>query len=345
MGLEPETAGDLQSHVFPHGWFQVGWSGELKRGDVVPLRYFDKDLVLFRTNQGVATVLDAHCRHLGAHLGYGGRVEDECIVCPFHEWKWAADGRHVATPYSERQTQRARIRAWPTVETAGLICVWYDPDGGRPQWEAPSIPEATDDSFQSPWPLATKKWSSVATQPQYVTENMVDVSHLKSVHRAANPGTLTSISENGPRVHVVLTLGIGEGKKATALTPEGPLKTILEATGEGMGFTVFKFVDLSPTRYVTSVTPVDHKLSDVRVSLFLPKDRGTNGDELSPWGKATLAEIVKQNERDFHIFRTLQYVEHPPFTPEERKSYPLLRKWTQQFYRRQTLASAESIEA
>ena len=32
----------------PNGWFQVEWSHELKAGDVKPLKYFGKDLVLFR---------------------------------------------------------------------------------------------------------------------------------------------------------------------------------------------------------------------------------------------------------------------------------------------------------
>ncbi len=36
-------------HNFPHGyasgWYQIGWSGEFKPGDVVPLRYFDSHLV------------------------------------------------------------------------------------------------------------------------------------------------------------------------------------------------------------------------------------------------------------------------------------------------------------
>ena len=34
-------------------------------------------LLLFRTEDGCASVLDAHCRHLGAHLGYGGEVEGQ----------------------------------------------------------------------------------------------------------------------------------------------------------------------------------------------------------------------------------------------------------------------------
>ena len=53
----------------PTGWFQVGYTSELAVGQVVPLSYFNTELVMFRTSDGTAHVLDAFCPHLGAHLG------------------------------------------------------------------------------------------------------------------------------------------------------------------------------------------------------------------------------------------------------------------------------------
>jgi 3-ketosteroid 9alpha-monooxygenase subunit A len=317
---------------YPRGWFQVAWSDELAVGDVQPMRYFGQDLVLFRTESGQAVVLDAHCAHLGAHLGYGGTVEHECIVCPFHEWKWDSNGTNVATPHSERQTQRKRVRPWHTAETAGFVCVWYDPSRGVPEWDPPIIAEADDPFFLRPWPLATHIWRDRELVPQFVTENMVDVSHLKSVHLAARPAVLTSFGEDATRFRAALKLTVGEGKPPTRITPEGPVTTSLEAVADGMGFTIFKFIDLSPTLYVNSVTPVDEHTSDMRVSMFLPRDRGLDGDKLSDWGRASLAELVKQNERDFVIFSHLKYEPHPPFTPEEQRSYARLRRWSRQFY-------------
>src|SRR5262249_44680373 len=60
---------------YPDGWFQVAYADELAPGDVVPLRYFGRDLVLYRTQDGAPHVLDAHCPHMGAHLGYGGSAD------------------------------------------------------------------------------------------------------------------------------------------------------------------------------------------------------------------------------------------------------------------------------
>ena len=90
----------------PFGWFCVAYSDELQVGEAKPLRYFGKDLVLFRTESGKAVVLDAYCPHLGAHLGHGiheetgigGRIEGETIVCPFHAWRFNGNGRMRRSP-------------------------------------------------------------------------------------------------------------------------------------------------------------------------------------------------------------------------------------------------------
>ncbi|OXH81003.1 Rieske (2Fe-2S) protein, partial [Burkholderia multivorans] len=70
----------------PFGWFCIGYSDEVAVGDVKPLRYFGKDLVMFRGESGEIGVLDAYCPHLGAHMGHGGTVEGDSLRCPFHHW-------------------------------------------------------------------------------------------------------------------------------------------------------------------------------------------------------------------------------------------------------------------
>ena len=53
---------------FPSGWYFIAESASLAPGDVVPMRWFGRDLVLYRTASGQAVVADAHCPHMGAHL-------------------------------------------------------------------------------------------------------------------------------------------------------------------------------------------------------------------------------------------------------------------------------------
>ncbi len=109
----PQGASPL---AYPEGWFQVSHAEDLPAGEVMPLHYFGRELVLFRTDSGVPQVLDGHCVHLGAHLGHGGRVEDDRLLCPFHSWAYGTDGVCLNIPYAERIPRGARQRAWPTLQ-------------------------------------------------------------------------------------------------------------------------------------------------------------------------------------------------------------------------------------
>src|SRR3546814_20988920 len=82
----------LNLNMKPTGWFHIGWGAEIPPGGVKPLRYFGQDLVAFRSAGGVLSVLDAHCRHLGAPLGSGGEGRKARVVCPYTGWGGGAGG-------------------------------------------------------------------------------------------------------------------------------------------------------------------------------------------------------------------------------------------------------------
>ena len=86
---------------FPRGWFMIGASADASRTPAA-IRYFGKDLVLYRGESGTAYVVDAYCPHMGAHLAKnatsyivrdGEHVEGESIRCPFHGWRSGTDGQ------------------------------------------------------------------------------------------------------------------------------------------------------------------------------------------------------------------------------------------------------------
>ncbi len=76
----------------PTGWFQVAWSDEIAVGDVHRMTYFGQEMVAWRAESGQLTVMNAYCEHLGAHLGFGGKVVGEILQCPFHGWQWSQRG-------------------------------------------------------------------------------------------------------------------------------------------------------------------------------------------------------------------------------------------------------------
>ena len=162
----------------PDGWFRVAFADECKPGRVEPLRYFGRDLVLVVTESGAVQVFDAYCPHLGAHVGHGGSVVGESVRCPFHAWRFGLDGRCVEVPYAKCIPASARLRAWPTQVSDGIVWVWHHRCGEPPSWELPAVPEFADPAWT---PYLHHRWR-VRTRNQEIAENTSDPAHFRVVH-------------------------------------------------------------------------------------------------------------------------------------------------------------------
>ena len=165
----------------PNGWFSVNAGAELAVGDVRPVSYLERELVLFRGEDGAPRVFDAHCPHLGAHLGVGGRVCGDGIACPFHGWRFEGGGRLVEVPGLDR-TPRAEAKAWPVCERNGRIFVWHHADGVPPNYEV--IGYRPDEANWTPWRSRSYR---VHVHVQDLTENIIDRSHFSVVHDMERP--------------------------------------------------------------------------------------------------------------------------------------------------------------
>lgn len=224
-----ETPTTPTTTTYPRGWFVIQFSDELAVGDVKPIRYFGKDLVLFRGENGVARVFDAFCPHLGAHLGHGGKVAGDAIVCPFHAWKFGADGKCVEIPYAKRVPPQAKVACWHVDERDGMIFLWNDADGLGPEWALPDL-SATLAGF-SPWNHSVLE---IATHPREIIENIVDTAHFMPVH-----GTDAKSFRNTFEGHVATQynegiaypLGGGEDRYSLTATYYGPAYMVTHMTG------------------------------------------------------------------------------------------------------------------
>lgn len=48
-------------HPYPTGWFAAEFSDQLAPKEVRPIKYFGRELVIWRTEEGKAVIADAHC--------------------------------------------------------------------------------------------------------------------------------------------------------------------------------------------------------------------------------------------------------------------------------------------
>ena len=325
-------SGDAFPHLgHPTGWFQVAWSAEVPPAAVRPLRYFSRDLVLIRTESGRPQVLDGHCPHMGAHLGYGGCVEGETVVCPFHGWSWDRSGTNAMVPSEGRPTRRRRLRCWPTAESNGIVWAWHDEAGRDPLWPAPAdLPGVTEGERYAVYPDCCRRFPAVRMRPQYVAENNVDLDHLHWVHRAEGPIVLESYQAQEWCFRTAVRITYGYGKERTRLTPDGPIDVVVDAEIWGVGYQMTHFPVPDRSVSIQAQTPIDDDHCDMFQSVVTYRIPGTDKPEGA--AAARVHEQLVQIERDIPIWEHLDYLAQPALTRAEAKPVTALRRWAERFY-------------
>jgi 3-ketosteroid 9alpha-monooxygenase subunit A len=321
--------------IVPSGWYQIGWSQDFEAGRPVPLHYFDQSLVAFRGESGGLHVLDAYCRHMGAHLGHGGKVMGDEIECPYHGWRWSGrDGANTCIPYGTRDRMHVSLGCWQTKEIDGIVLAWYSGDHRVPRFEPPDRFYRGEGEPWEPFPKATTVWRELAMVPQFAAENVADPAHFKYVHRALQVPALTSFeADNGVfRTHWDLTFG--EDRSPTWATPTGPVQghIVTETHGLGLGWnTQYAFDEVTS---LAGYTPIDAFSIDARLTVWAPRQR-SDGSPLDEslrdrWFKFQKGQI----ESDIQVWANQTYVERAPFASTESKAMRALRQWSEQFYER-----------
>ncbi|HVT57032.1 MAG TPA: Rieske 2Fe-2S domain-containing protein [Thermoanaerobaculia bacterium] len=159
--------------AYPASWYLFCESRRLRCGPVSQ-SLLGRRLVAFRTASGRVAVMDAHCAHLGADLGQGS-VVGETIRCPFHHWRYGADGVCAAVPNLDRAPSFARLRTYPAVERHGYLFFF---NGAEPLFPLPFFfGEAADDY------VAGKMFSYLADCSWYMNSaHAFDRQHFAAVH-------------------------------------------------------------------------------------------------------------------------------------------------------------------
>ncbi len=117
----------------------------MRQRPVKAVRLLGQDLVLFKDDQGRWGLLDRDCPHRNADLSFG-RHEGDGLRCPFHGWKFDAEGKCLDTPaepVGSKLCERVKQRAYPVIERSGVLFAWLGEPG-----KAPPFPKF--DCFEAP---------------------------------------------------------------------------------------------------------------------------------------------------------------------------------------------------
>jgi 3-ketosteroid 9alpha-monooxygenase subunit A len=316
----------------PTGWFMVAWSAEIPEGKSVPLKYFGQHMVAYRGVDGAVRVLDAHCLHLGAHLGHGGKINGDCIECPYHGWGWGPDGLNKYIPYEDRPNVSKQLKSWPVTEQNECVFVWHDPHGGEPRWSVPDVFDAIPALAGQPgdyyraYPELTVTYRGEPVHPQITLENGPDSVHFKYVHAATVDPILLHWDIEGEQYRT--TTG---WPTPSAESPDG-MALKIHGINVGVGGSLAVFEGSAAYRLIFFTTPVNDEVSDLFYAIWWPR----NGDTSDRPSEETIAYVRKRYIQtlwdDLEIWRYQVYVEQPIFAQQDARPYGALRKWAKQFY-------------
>jgi vanillate O-demethylase monooxygenase subunit len=159
--------------VLSRAWFPVARSDGVADKPIAA-RLLDVDVVVYRTGMTARTARDL-CSHRGAALSRGW-VRDDTIVCPYHGFRYAPDGRCTLVPAHPDLpiSPKLQIATFPTVERFGLI--WCTLNG-----HGESLPdfEAWDDPDFQPILAPTIDINGSAGRQ---VEGFLDVAHFAWAH-------------------------------------------------------------------------------------------------------------------------------------------------------------------
>lgn len=319
---------------YPSGWYALAFSDELTRGATLARTFAGVELVLFRTASGRACAMEAYCPHLGAHLGYGGRVEGELLRCPFHGFRFDIGGHCVATGYGTKPPPAARMRPWPLREVNGILLGGLAAGGGAPSWEVPQLDTGG-------WSRLVHQRFVLTAHPQETTENSVDLGHFAAVHHYQSVRMRRAVVTDGP----YLSTAYGAQRAAPLLGRVWPgLRVDFEFETHifGLGYSLVEMrvlgLDVRARLWVLP-TPLDGE----RIALHLAAS-GDGGHDVHPWlrwlpgtlraaliARGLRAGLIADARQDFAIWQHKRYVERPALAGGDG---PIgeYRAWAAQFY-------------
>lgn len=303
---------------YPYGWYVACYSDELATGEVKPLRCFGTELAFWRGEDGKARAVDAYCRHMGAHMGHGGKVHGNLLECPFHAWRYDEEGSVKEIPYARVIPPQAKrpCGGWPISEANGFVWIWYHPHSAAPMWDVEVFPEVGSPDWT---PYERYEWL-VHAPLQFMAENAADTAHFKYVHGTATYPDATMSYDRHIRNGLV---------KAKMGTPKGEVDGQIANGnfGPGQGWT--RFSGISETILMSGITPIDNDLLRVRFAFTQPKTQAEG--PMGGLARALIKDIVKQFDQDKVIWDRQRFVERALICDGDG---PIgdFRRWYYQFY-------------
>lgn len=161
-------------------WYCARSAGRLDAGEMESVTILGEQIVIGRTRRGELFALRDRCPHRGAPLSRG-QFDGDAITCPFHGWRFGANGRCLAMPTlvddDDTDPGKVHVADFPVREADGIVWIYM---GAEPAG-APPIPSL---ALQGS-PLC-RVAVSVMVEASYdlCVLSLIDPGHVGYVHNA-----------------------------------------------------------------------------------------------------------------------------------------------------------------
>lgn len=182
----------VRASQYAHNWYVVATANSFlcKNPQKVVIR--DTPITIWKDNTNHYAAISDICPHRGASLSRG-RIDKNlnCVVCPYHTFKFNPTGRMVQTPGSDtvrnndQYSLKTDVPYYEVKETNGWIYL-----RNTPKYEI--LPyETTNTMWVEPEAQYTNHryvtlQQTFEADARTVTENSLDILHISEVHRFGN---------------------------------------------------------------------------------------------------------------------------------------------------------------
>jgi pheophorbide a oxygenase len=183
-----QSAGSLNSKIFPRTWVPVASTYELDPDRPTPVEFMGQRFATYQDNDGRWIVVDDACPHRLAPLSEG-RVDRDSgnLQCSYHGWEFDSAGKCKRIPQMASKAERAACSSkracattYPVHVEKNILWIW--------PWEEDVLSVAGDPSAHPEGIL-----KDISDDPQTYTrdlpygwdtllENLIDPSHVPFAH-------------------------------------------------------------------------------------------------------------------------------------------------------------------
>ena len=169
-----------------NAWYVAAWDHEIGR-NLTPQTILGENVVLYRKEDGTLAALEDACPHRKLPLSMG-RLKGDQVECGYHGLTFDCSGTCTRVPGAEKVPHVARVRSYPVEERYGLVWIWM----GDPALADPAEIFAVENWGDPAWGLNRGESMMLDCNYLYMTDNLLDPSHVAWVHQTSFASSATA---------------------------------------------------------------------------------------------------------------------------------------------------------